>query len=118
VKLMGSSMKRPYYWLAAVSLVAFLVSCAAKPENSITGKWQQVNGTETIEFFKDGRVRSDEQGRNIQGNYKFLDNKRMELTMGGAEVRKNTLVAQVTLSGKELTLVLPGSGELKYKKVQ
>ena len=33
-----------------------IVLTSSKPENPIVGKWREIGGTETIEFFKDGTV--------------------------------------------------------------
>jgi hypothetical protein len=33
---------------------AFLTSCGPKPEQALIGKWQEVKGSESIEFVKDG----------------------------------------------------------------
>ena len=35
-------------------IVLSLVSCASKTDQALTGKWQEVNGKEEIEFLKDG----------------------------------------------------------------
>ena len=41
-------------FLCFLCCIALLVSCSPKPEKTLIGKWQEVNGREAIEFLKDG----------------------------------------------------------------
>jgi len=59
-----------------------LNACIQKKEAAINGKWQEVGGTETVEFFKDGTVTFVESGMTMSGNYKFVDDERIRIELG------------------------------------
>ncbi len=96
-----------------------LLSCAAKPEQRLIGKWQEATGKETIEFLKD---------RSFQGVMLWDLNKTLVNTTGTYAVEGDTVnlrldkpgnLAPMTLkfkfsgSNNELTITFQRGGALK-----
>lgn len=112
------NLRRLMYWLAVMSLLALLSSCSSKPEDAITGKWQEINGTETTEFLKNGTMNTVDKGTSLAGNFAFVDKEHIKITMGGAGAAAGPIVAKVAVSNGELDLTMPDGKVLKYKKAQ
>lgn len=105
-------------WLALVLLVVFVVSCSAKPEDTIVGKWSEVEGTETLEFFKDGTISLVSRGMPMGGSYKFVDTDRMKWELGGMGALTGPIIVTVSISGNVLTLTMPNGNVGKYKRTK
>lgn len=118
MKRIDRTMKRLMYWLAVLSFLACLSSCSSKPENAIAGKWQDINGTDTMEFFKNGTVRAIDKQSSLAGNFKFIDKDRIKIELEGVGASAGSLTAKVAISNGVLTLTMPDGKDLKYKKAQ
>jgi|GEM_PF-814407 len=107
-------------WLAIACIMASLASCSSKPEDAIVGKWSEIDGTETLEFFKDGTVSVVDKGTTRTGDYRFIEKDRMRLQLGGLGILAGPIdvVAKVSISKDELTLTLAGGDVGKYRKVK
>lgn len=88
----------------AVLIAASHFSSCSKPENAIVGKWQEVDGTENAEFFKDGTVSLVDNGMSLAGNYKFIENDRLRVDLGGVGALIGPMIFKVEVSRNELTL--------------
>lgn len=85
----------------------------------ILGKWQQQDGSLSIEFFSDGTLREKRLFNTGRGTYKLLPGQRIDLEIDGVFWGKNRATARYTLSGDELVL-MPDTGAgiaLRYKRV-
>jgi hypothetical protein len=100
--------------LLAASFVLILASCALSPTWSIDGKWQQVDGTEAIEFSKPGKVLITSGDKTISAHFEFLDAKHIKIDMGSL----GSLVDTVSISKNELTLTNPDGEVKKYRRVR
>lgn len=97
-----------------ILILVGLPGCGKSKQKTIVGKWKEVGGTQTIEFFKDGTVIVvDDDGDRLVGNYRFLDDNRIRIDLGGFI---GSDIAEISSSGDEITL--PNlSGEIeKYRK--
>jgi hypothetical protein len=110
--------KRLLNWLAVVLTLSILVSCSSKPENAIVGKWSEIGGTETMEFFKDGTVSVVDKGMTMEGSYKFVEKDSIKLELGGLGALVGPIVAKVSIKGDELIFTLPDGDVLKYKRAK
>jgi hypothetical protein len=90
---------------AGILFLLLAVSCAQKPQKQIFGKWQDQEGMIT-EFFEDGRMTlrhpTDQilGSDTITGQWKVLDNTRIQFTFSYAGVTK-TLTNTFRFSGKD-----------------
>ena len=109
-------VKNPTGWLALLSIAALLSSCAASPEDKILGRWKEVDGTETMEFLKDGTVIVVDEGMSMAGTYKWIDNDRVKIELGGLGALVGPVVATVSMSGGELTFTMPDGKVSKYNR--
>lgn len=100
----------------AILILFLFVSCSL--ENAIIGKWSEIGGTETLEFFKDGTVVVVEFGMSMVGSYKFIDKDQIKLELGGLGVLVGPMVAKISIKGDEMTLNVPTVGLTKYKRVK
>jgi uncharacterized protein (DUF2147 family) len=90
-----------------VAMVFMFTSCSPKPENPIVGKWKNIDGTETMEFFKDGTVSLVGKEMSLGGTYKFVDTNRMKLEYGDLGAWMGPIITTISISGNELTLTMP-----------
>ncbi len=96
----------------------FIASCAQKPGQALAGKWQEVNGRETIEFRKDGTYQGvliwdlTNQQVAVTGTYGIKG----DLVSLQVEAPPNLtpMIWKVTFSNpKELTITFQQGGALK-----
>ena len=95
-----------------------IVLTSSKPENPIVGKWREIGGTETIEFFKDGTVIVFSKGMTMGGSYKFVAKDRIKLELGGLGILAGPIVAKVSINGDELTFITSDGDVSKYKRLK
>ena len=96
--------------------VVMLSACIQKPEAAINGKWEC--GTETIEFFKDGTViiDSEKDSMSMGGKYKFVDDDRIRIDLGGLGALAGPIIYKVSISKDELILTDRDGKASKYKR--
>ena len=95
-----------------------IVLTSSKSENPIVGKWREIGGTETIEFFKDGTVIVFSKGMTMGGSYKFVAKDRIKLELGGLGILAGPIVAKVSINGDELTFITSDGDVSKYKRLK
>jgi len=95
-----------------------IVLTSSKPENPIVGKWREIGGTETIEFFKDSTVIVFSKGMTMGGSYKFVAKDRIKLELGGLGILAGPIVAKVSINGDELTFITSDGDVSKYKRLK
>jgi hypothetical protein len=105
------------YLLIILCLVFALASCAGNPRDLIVGKWQKVDGSDMIEFYQNGTLNIKGTAglfkKSGTGTYKFIDDGRVKLEMGGSGIE-----VKITVSKEELTLTDPEGTVLKYRSVK
>jgi hypothetical protein len=94
----------------------------SQPQNKeigqvIVGRWKEANGTEVMEFLKDGTVIVTDKGMTMTGSYKFIDDKRIKIELKGIGILAGPGIAEISTLGDELVLKTP-FGEGKYKKIK
>ncbi len=77
-------------WSSRISrLVFFAALClfsswgGAQPRQSLVGKWQEVGGDETMEYFSDGTFRAKKDFISASGRYRYLDEHRLQVQFTG-----------------------------------
>src|SRR5437899_2199112 len=104
-----------YIVLLMLAVVAVFVSCSTK--SSIVGKWQEIGGTETLEFFKDGTLSVVNKGTAITGKYSFLDDTRIKLEIGGiVGALAGSQIVTVSIADGELSLTDQKGKVSRYRK--
>lgn len=98
--------------------VIFLSGCIQKPEDAVIGKWKEVSGTETIEFFKDGTITIVDKGMSMSGNYKFIDNEHIRMDLGGLGALMGPIISKVSFTNDELVMITEKGKEYKYQRVK
>lgn len=102
--------------LLTVLLMVVLAGCGKNPKESIVGKWKESDGTETIEFFKDGTVVLIKDGMSIAGNYTFLDDNRIKMELGGLGALIGPVVSEISFPGSELVMTMSDGKIETYRK--
>jgi hypothetical protein len=101
-------------------MLPLLVSCSPKPEGAIVGKWGIIDGSQKIEFFKDGTLMAAKKsgGMVIGGQYTFVEKNRIKLKLDGLDPRDEEalMVVTVSISGQEMMLTMPDGHVSKYKR--
>lgn len=99
-----------------VLIVFFMctVACNRSPQRAIVGKWQQVDGTRTIEFFPDGTVVIGDTASSNAGTYSFPDSHHLKMVAA-----KDIIVFDMSLSSKTLVLTPPTQlgQQISFKRV-
>lgn len=67
----------------AVALVVAFAACTLKPAWDLKGKWQKVDGKETLEFTEKGILNVADGVATYSVAYKTLDAKRIEFSVPG-----------------------------------
>jgi hypothetical protein len=99
--------------LFALFLVASLASCTLEPTWSLDGKWQQAEGSEIIQFSKNGTVNMDDQHISLTTQYAFIDPEHIRIDLGSL----GNFVMKVSVSRNELTLTSTDGTATKYRKL-
>jgi hypothetical protein len=82
---------------ATIVALALLVSCSGG--SSIVGKWQEIGGDETLEFFKDGTISASSKEMALGGKYSFVEVDRMKVELGGVGALAGPMIMTVAISG-------------------
>ena len=108
-----------YLIFTAVLLVLLSLSaCVPGLRTAIVGKWQEVDGTETIEFIRGGTVMILDEGRSISGAYEFVDKNRIKVEFGGLYSLAGAQVCTVSVTGNHMMLVMPDGDKSTYRRVR
>ena len=107
----------PIQWLGILCVVALLSSCASKPEKRIVGKWKEIGGTETMEFFKNGTVHVMDNGLNLEGSYKIVGGGKIKFELRGLGPLAGPVIEKLSFSGGRLIFKMPDGKESSYAKV-
>jgi hypothetical protein len=112
-------MKRKNLALAFIVLmgVLHLASCSST-ESAIIGKWQEIGGEETMEFFKDGTITGTALGMSFGGKYNFVDKDRIKIELGGIGAIVGPRVVKVEISGNELSMTDSNGKVSKYRRAK
>jgi len=94
-------------------LVLFAVSCSVQTSWIMVGKWQKVDGKETIEFMRDGTVILASGPTYIKTTFRMKDPKTLDISLATFGV----VTLQVAVDKEILTLTDAKGHALKYKKV-
>ena len=100
----------------ACSMV-LLLSCS-KPEDKLLGKWQEIGGTETIEFMPDGTVTVIDEGASMNGSYKIVDESKIEMELTGTGALAAPVSAKGMFSDGDLTFTLPNGEFSHYSRMK
>ncbi len=100
--------------IVVLIVLLHLVSCSGT-RSGIIGKWQEVDGPETVEFFKDGTIKGIAyNGTVVQGKYTFVENDRIKVEFG----REEAVEFKFTISGNEMILFLqPNNRATSFRRV-
>jgi hypothetical protein len=96
----------------ALFVVLALASCALEPTWSIDARWQQVDGDETIQFYKNGTLNMVKGTSSLIANYKFVDTEHIQVDLGSL----GTLLMKVSVARNTLTLTNPNGLETQYRR--
>lgn len=89
----------------ACSLAVSLVACTPAPETALVGTWQQVEGTEVVQFLDSGEVIQEDSGGSIGAAYRYIDDQHIRVDFGGPAVYAPPRTYRVELEEDRLALV-------------
>lgn len=88
------------------------------PERAIVGRWEHIEGADTIEFFRDGTLVSQgAMGLTTTGDYEFVDDAHIRLQVSGLWSIAGSQVLEVDVSGTRLVLVDSYGNTYEYRRV-
>ena len=111
-------MKARNWAMAVVILFGSIhfISCSTT-QSAIVGRWQQTNGGDVMEFFKDGTMSVQSGGMNLGGKYTFVENQRVKIELGGLGALTGPSVANTEISGDLMTLRFDDGRVWKYRRL-
>lgn len=104
---------KAFRFACGVLLVLFVVSCSVQQSWVMIGKWQKVDGKDTVEFMRDGTVTVVSGPTTIKTTFRMNDPKKLEIALGNF----GSIPLQVAVEKDILTLTDAKGQALKYKKV-
>lgn len=117
MKSMRGSRKSLILVLCIVCSATLILSCS-KPEDKILGKWQEIGGTETIEFLQDGTVTVVDEGMTMGGTYKIVEENQIEMDLVGTGALAAPVSAKGTLTGDDITFTMPNGEFSHYSRMK
>ncbi|MBI2361669.1 MAG: hypothetical protein HYV04_22630 [Deltaproteobacteria bacterium] len=83
---------------------------ASKVEQSILGRWREINGPTTLEFFSHGTVIIATDQKATSAYYEFVDEQsvKIEPKFRSREMKNDSRVWRVAIRGDQLTVVDAG----------
>jgi len=85
-------------------------------KKAILGKWNIIGGRETIEFFEDGTIILDSKEGSLVGDYRFLDENRIRIDLGGIAAMAGSQVARISKVNDRITLDKLFDQKIELKK--
>lgn len=114
----GPKMRKVMIVLGILLLVP-LSGCGKSGKAGIVGKWKEVDGTQTIEFFKDGTVTTVDKGEPpLTGNYKFIESNRIRMEFTGIGELLGAVIAEYKPKENEIVLTNPMGKIERYKRAK
>ncbi len=95
-------------------LVVMASSCALKPSWDVIGKWQKVDGIETLDFARNGTVTITVGSNTYTVPYVFSDTKHISVQVGSLGSTK----VSVMVEGDVMTLTGPNGKVSKFIRVK
>ena len=116
--MMNSNLKYLQAFIFVFAAIVFLVSC--QHSINLTGKWQEVGKTATLEFRDDHTFSAvDNMGMAVSGTYALDNNGNMRFEIKYGEPEAEIIDAKVTFAGDELIFNFGDKGEVeKYRRVK
>lgn len=103
---------KAFRFACGVLLVLCVVSCSAQQSWVMVGKWQKVDGKDTVEFMRDGTVSMVSGPTTIKTTFRMNDPKKLEISLGSF----GCVPLQVAVEKDVLTLTDAKGQTQKYKK--
>jgi hypothetical protein len=97
-----------------LGLVVLASSCALKPSWDVIGKWQKIDGIETLDFARNGTVAIMVGTTTYTVPYVFSDTKHISVQVGSLGSTK----VSVAVEGDIMTLTGPNGKVSKFKKIK
>lgn len=111
---MEGTMMRAFRLCLVIGLVVFAASCSLKPSWDVVGKWQKMDGTETLEFSRNGTVTVTSGASSLTVPYVFMDAKHVQITLGPF----GSLSTEAIVTADSLVLTATKGKVSKYKKLK
>lgn len=107
-------MMRAVRLCLVIGLVVFTASCSLKPSWDVVGKWQKNDGTETLEFSRNGTVTVTSGATSLTVPYVFMDEKHVQINLGPF----GSLSTEAMVTADSLVLTAAKGKVSKYSKMK
>jgi hypothetical protein len=116
--MMNSNLKYLQAFIFVFAAIVFLVSCQQSP--NLTGKWQEIGKTATLEFNEDHTFKAvDNMGMAVSGTYSLDNNGNIRFEIKHNEPEAEIIDTKVRFAGDELIFNFGDRGEVeKYRRVK
>ncbi len=103
--------------LSAIFSLFLIISCATAPD--LSGKWQEVGKTATLEFMADGRFKAvDNEKMAVSGRYTLHKNGDLELEIYHKNLSTEIVKGKISVDGDELFITPAKSDETEHYKLK
>lgn len=103
------------YVILSLFLILF-AACTPSLEKKIIGKWNETDGSEKIEFFKDGTIIISENSLNMSGKYLFLDKNRIKIELSGIGMLAGAQTCTIEIINEQLTVTDSSGKTTVYRR--
>ncbi len=105
------------FFVLLSAVLMLQISCTSSGlEKEIIGKWVEIDGSEKMEFFKDGTIMVTESSLNMSGKYSFLEKNRIKVELGGLGMLAGPQIAAIEISNEQLTITEPNGKKSVYRR--
>ena len=107
-----TGLRMKFAFLVCVVLTA--VACSKSIEGAVLGKWKEIDGTETVELFKDGTINVVDGGLTMGGKYTHLEDSKLKLELDGLGALMGPIVVSIEIDGDKLLWTMPDGDATEY----
>jgi hypothetical protein len=94
-----------------------LVGCTQSPQSAIVGTWQEVDGTEVLQFHHSGDLLQEDSGGAMGASYRFVDDTQIRVDFGGPAVYAPPRTYTVSIEDDVLVLTGEEGRTVRYRRV-
>ena len=101
-----------------IALLVSMTACVSSPEDSLVGTWQEVDGTEVLQFFDGGEIIQEDSGGSMGAHYRFVDDIHIRVDVGGPAVYAPPRTYRVQVTADTLALTDEKDVTKSYRRTE
>jgi hypothetical protein len=95
----------------------FVAGCSS-PEDALVGTWNEISGSEVLQFLDSGEIIQEDSGGSIGAAYRFIDEQHIRVDFGGPAVYAPPRTYRVELTDGVLALTDEKESTKTYRRTE